>query len=419
MQSSSVSSDFTDKLLNFKNASPADNETASLMDTTICHEKPSSQTSSLYTVPVTIIPEITFASTTTIPPMPPSFNPHPQQATPTPTLTASKVTTSFPAIPDFSSVFKFNDRVTNLEKDLSEMKQVDQYAQAISSIPVIVDRYIDNKLGEAIHKSIQLHTILPQAVSDFATRTIEKNVTESLEAAILAKSSSKPKSTYKVVASLLEFELTKIIIDKMEEHKSYLSAEYKKELYDALVKSYNTDKDLFESYSEVFTLKRSRDDKYKDQDPFAGSDQGTKRRKSSKETESSRDPKSKESKSSSSSKVTSRSQHKSSGKFTHAEEPSHTVDDSGMQPNQEFNTDWHNLEGKQYPFDLRKPLLLILDHRGHQVIPLEYFINNDMEYLKGGSLSRKYLTFITKTKAATYEVKWIEDTVPNLSDLLM
>ncbi|GKE40394.1 hypothetical protein Tco_1463799 [Tanacetum coccineum] len=125
MQSSSVSSDFTEKLLNFENVSPADNEIASLMDTTIRHEEPSGQTSSLYTVPVTVIPEIMSAFTKTIPPPPPSFNPLLQQATPTPTPTASEVTTSFPALLDFASVFRFNDRVTNLERDLSEMKQVD------------------------------------------------------------------------------------------------------------------------------------------------------------------------------------------------------------------------------------------------------------------------------------------------------
>ncbi|GJY84965.1 hypothetical protein Tco_0498991 [Tanacetum coccineum] len=67
--------------------------------------------------------------------------------------------------------------------------------------------------------------------------------------------------------------------------------------------------------------------------------------------------------------------------------------------------DWHNTKGKQYPFDLRKPLLLIPDHRGRQVIPLDYFINNDPEYLKGENLSRKYSTSITKTKATTYEIK--------------
>ncbi|GKB13326.1 hypothetical protein Tco_0847249, partial [Tanacetum coccineum] len=76
--------------------------------------------------------------------------------------------------------------------------------------------------------------------------------------------------------------------------------------------------------------------------------------------------------------------------------------------------DWYNPKGKPYPYDLRKPLPLIPDHRGRQVIPRDYFINNDLEYLKGRSLSRQYSTSITKTKAATYEIRWIEDMVPNL-----
>ncbi|GKA28561.1 hypothetical protein Tco_0714806 [Tanacetum coccineum] len=155
--------------------------------------------------------------------------------------------------------------------------------------------------------------------------------TESLEASILAKSSSQPNSTYKAAVSLSKFELKKILVDKMEEHKSYLRTDYKRDLYDALVKSYNTEKHLFETYGEVFTLKRNRDDKDKDQDPSLGSDRGTKRRNSSKDVESSRDPKSKESKSTSSSKGTSHLQHKSSGKCAHAEEPIHIVDDSGVQ----------------------------------------------------------------------------------------
>ncbi|GKD06209.1 hypothetical protein Tco_1181183 [Tanacetum coccineum] len=480
MQSSSVSSDFIEKLLNFENVSPADNEIASLMDTTVHTEEPSGQTYTLFTVPITVIP-------TTIPPPPYFFNPLPQQTTPTPTPTTSEVTTAFPSLLDFASVFRFND-----------------------------NRYMDNKLGEAIHKAIQSHNaecreesqakkleyidlvissvrtiireevntqlpqILPKAVSDFATPVIERNVTESLEVVVLARSSSQPKSTYEAAASLSKYELTKILLDRIEKSKSHLRAEYKRELYDALVKSYNTDKDLFNTCGEVFTLKRSRDDKDKDQDPSARSDRGTKRRKSSKEAESQKDPRSKEGKSSSSSKDTSRSHHKSSGKSAHTEEPSHTVDDSGVQKNQQFDTgnndeqpedeaapkndcvtarvekpptsfdeltdtpidfsafvmnrlnitnltqellvrptfnllkgtckslteleyhfeecskatterlNWHNPEGKPYPFDLPKPLPLILDHRD------------------------KYSTFVTKTKAATYEIKWIEDMVLNL-----
>ncbi|GKE50039.1 hypothetical protein Tco_1481297 [Tanacetum coccineum] len=123
----------------------------------------------------------------------------------------------------------------------------------------------------------------------------------------------------------------------MEESKSHLRADYKKKLYDALVESYNTDKDLFNTYGEVFTLKRSREESDKDRDPSAGSDRGTKRRTSSKEAESSRDSRSKEKKSSSTSKDTSQSQHKSFGKSGHAEEQIHTVNDLGVQQDQEFD----------------------------------------------------------------------------------
>ncbi|GKB61947.1 hypothetical protein Tco_0918133 [Tanacetum coccineum] len=122
-----------------------DEPIASLMDTTTHHAM--------------IVLEITSIFTTTIPPPPPFFNPLPQQATPTQTPTTSVTTTSFPSLPNFSYVFKFNDRVTNLEKDLSEIKQVDQYAQALSSIPAIVDRYTNNKLGEAIQKAIVAHNL--------------------------------------------------------------------------------------------------------------------------------------------------------------------------------------------------------------------------------------------------------------------
>nr|GEW91503.1 hypothetical protein [Tanacetum cinerariifolium] len=76
--------------------------------------------------------------------------------------------------------------------------------------------------------------------------------------------------------------------------------------------------------------------------------------------------------------------------------------------------DWHNPKNKPYLFNLRKPFLLIQDHRGRQIIPQDYFINNDLEYLKGGDLSRRYLTFMTKAKDATYDLKWIEDLIPKL-----
>nr|GEW68852.1 hypothetical protein [Tanacetum cinerariifolium] len=81
--------------------------------------------------------------------------------------------------------------------------------------------------------------------------------------------------------------------------------------------------------------------------------------------------------------------------------------------------DWHNPKNKPYLFDLRKPLSLIQDHRGRQIIPKDYFINNDLEYLKGGDLRRLYSTSVTKRKAATYELKWIKDLVHELWTLMV
>nr|GEX30739.1 hypothetical protein [Tanacetum cinerariifolium] len=72
--------------------------------------------------------------------------------------------------------------------------------------------------------------------------------------------------------------------------------------------------------------------------------------------------------------------------------------------------DWVNPEGQQYPHNLLQPLPLIPDNRGRRVIPFAHFINNDLEYLRGGASSRKYTTYVTKTKTADYgHIKWIED----------
>ncbi|GKF41339.1 hypothetical protein Tco_0124681, partial [Tanacetum coccineum] len=99
---------------------------------------------------------------------------------------------------------------------------------------------------------------------------------------------------------LTEFELKKILLEKIQKSKSYRGTQQHKELYDGLVKYYKLNKDLFESYGKAYSIKRDCKDKDKDKDPLVGSDQGLKRRKTSKDAEPSKGSKSKESKSSSS-----------------------------------------------------------------------------------------------------------------------
>ncbi|GJT74122.1 hypothetical protein Tco_1040847 [Tanacetum coccineum] len=340
----------------------------------------------------------------------------------------------------------------------------------------LVDTSVRDIIKEEVKK--RLPKIFSKAVSDLANPVIQQTVIESLENIVSAKSSSAPKSIYAAAASLAEFELKNIRLDKMQLSKSYKSG--------------------------------GHEDKDKDEDPTVGSNQRKKRRRTSNNAESLKDPKIRDTKSQSSSKGITRSQPKSSGKSAPVEEPVFEVDNSKVPQDQgadmgrpptpdpnwnkgksidfrhpqtwiskmapagkpplTFNElmdtpidfsafilnplnitnltqqhlvrlafellertcksrveleyhfeevykattdrlDWHNPKGKEYLFDLSKPLLLITNS---QAIHRDYFINNDLKYLKGGRLSRKYTTLVTKTKAAKYDIKWIEDMVSPL-----
>ncbi|GJT47276.1 hypothetical protein Tco_0955991 [Tanacetum coccineum] len=59
--------------------------------------------------------------------------------------------------------------------------------------------------------------------------------------------------------------------------------------------------------------------------------------------------------------------------------------------------DWNNPKGYCYPFDFSKPLPL-QGRPGHLTVAVDYFFNNDLEYLKTSDLEKTYTTSITKTK---------------------
>nr|GEZ40904.1 hypothetical protein [Tanacetum cinerariifolium] len=79
--------------------------------------------------------------------------------------------------------------------------------------------------------------------------------------------------------------------------------------------------------------------------------------------------------------------------------------------------DWENLEGNDYPFNISKPLPLIT--RGQrQIVPVEYFINNDLKYLQGGVSTMTYTMSTTKTNATQYDLPGIEDMVDALKRIV-
>ncbi|GJS92374.1 hypothetical protein Tco_0799342 [Tanacetum coccineum] len=53
-----------------------------------------------------------------------------------------------------------------------------------------------------------------------------------------------------------------------------------------------------------------------------------------------------------------------------------------------------------------------------QIVPVDYFFNNDLKYLQGGISTMTYTTSITKTKAAQYDLPGIKDMVPNIWSLV-
>ncbi|GJZ39192.1 hypothetical protein Tco_0585755 [Tanacetum coccineum] len=75
--------------------------------------------------------------------------------------------------------------------------------------------------------------------------------------------------------------------------------------------------------------------------------------------------------------------------------------------------DWENPEGGDYPFDLTKPLPLVMS-RNHQKVLVDYFFNNDLKYLQGGISTMTYMTSLTKIKAVQYDLLGIEDMVLNI-----
>nr|GFA23613.1 hypothetical protein [Tanacetum cinerariifolium] len=185
------------------------------------------------------------------------------QATILPTIVPSTINQN---LPNFSSLFCFDDKLRSLEVNFSEAMQMNQFVEAVSAIPGIVQRYMDQRMNEAVkkiikehvkeqvkvHVKVQVFKILPR---------IEQTVNEQLEAEVLTRLSHSSKTSYVVAADLSEMELKKILIEKMEGNKSIRRSDEQRNLYKAL-----------------------------DEEPSVGPDRGSKRRREGKEPESASAP---------------------------------------------------------------------------------------------------------------------------------
>ncbi|GJX26761.1 hypothetical protein Tco_0233057 [Tanacetum coccineum] len=233
--SSFRSSNLASKFLNFSEIPHTYVEIVSPLDVYVHHEVPRTQAPTLLTIPISVITESSTVYTN-IPQSSQTFTPPPILTTPNPSLSI-ETTNPLSTFPNFASVYRFNDRITTLEKEVAKLKKDPLYTQ----VTTLVDEHLHTRLGETKKEFInfclesltirikeqvkdQLPQILPKEVSNFALPVIEKLIKESRDEVTLAKVSSQPHSTYEAASTLTEFELKKILLDKIEKSESYLAA---------------------------------------------------------------------------------------------------------------------------------------------------------------------------------------------------
>nr|GFB47716.1 hypothetical protein [Tanacetum cinerariifolium] len=260
---------------------------------------------------------------------------------PTPPTTA--LSTLIENLPNFGSLFGFDNRLRTLEANFSEFMQTNQFAKAsdrlhdeaqkennefLKTIEENMQKIIKEQVKEQV--KVQVSKILPR---------IEQTMNEQLEIEVLTQSSHSLKTSYAVAADLSKMELKKILIEKMEGNKSIKRSDEQRNLYKALIKAYESDKIILDTYGETVTLKRRHDDDVdKDEEPSAGPDWGSKRRKEGKEPESASTPKEKATRSAGNSTQGSKSRQASAIESTLAEEPMQTTFQMEEPSHSEFDT---------------------------------------------------------------------------------
>ncbi|GJR54154.1 hypothetical protein Tco_1404675 [Tanacetum coccineum] len=217
-------------------------------------------------------------------------------------------------------------------------------------------------------------------------------------------------ASFSKYSTLIQIQLKKILIDKIENNKSIDRLVQQKTLYKALVNAYETDNDILATYGDAVTFKRRRDDKDEayNEDPrelfnelmdtlLDFSAFVLNRLKVDTLTPE---------------LLAGPTFELMKGSCKSLVELEYFLEEVYKATTDQL--DRNNPKGQQYPHDMSKPLPLIPNSRGHRVIPFDHFINNNLAYLSGGVSSQTYVTLVTKTKGADYgHIKWIEDLVPN------
>nr|GEW66904.1 hypothetical protein [Tanacetum cinerariifolium] len=282
LQSSSISSDYATKFLNFDNIPSSETKIISMMDIKVQHEDPSIRTSPLLIVLVMVILETSTAPATTIPLAILPFIHLQQQSTPIPTPTTTEATTSSTDVPDSKTLSAINLKVLNLEKEVKELKNIDHSSALRATIKyevlTAVKEYLGTSMDYALYKVLQRHT------ADLSKEhSIPADVVEKLKQQDKPQKSAKDIRKVKMEQAAKQQETKYTITSSDTAHRA---------LYHALIESILEDKDAIDKGVADKSKKRKPDDADRDEGLPAGPDQRLKRKKTSKETEPSKKAKS-------------------------------------------------------------------------------------------------------------------------------
>ncbi|GJT40295.1 hypothetical protein Tco_0940160 [Tanacetum coccineum] len=255
----------------------------SMMDINVQHEVP--RTSSLLTIPVFVIPEqdvINQSETVTTSPAPTisslisSLYPALQQISPIPTPTTTEATTSTIVVPDTETLTALHQRIDDLEKDVKELKDVDNSTKVISTIQSeflkAVKEYLGSSLDDAMHKVIQKnvadiikeHFVLAETVERLRQQYApQKNVEDIREIKIEhARKQQVPKETITSsdTTALAKFDQKTTLFETMTISKSFNKSLKQRALYHALMELILEDKDVMDEGVAYKLKKRKPDD---------------------------------------------------------------------------------------------------------------------------------------------------------------
>ncbi|GJR94368.1 hypothetical protein Tco_0266542 [Tanacetum coccineum] len=393
VSSSSHSSDLATKFLNFLDIPTTEAEFVSPLDVPVHHEIPSQQTPTLPIVAVSVISESSPVFSTVIPQSLQSFTPPPRMSTPTPPPT-TKATNPSSTLPDFESVFQFNNRVTTLKQEVAELKKDPLHTQ----VTTLVDEHLDAKRSRK-------------------DKDKDEDLYAGSDRGLKKRKTSKDAEPTKGPKEEPEFEVADSDIPQdQEENLGNDDVEPKEKVAskrDWFTKptqpqeptdpDWNVDKTPHQGQDQswLMTLASSDDKPLKTFDDLMSTlidfstfiMNGLKINNLTKET------------------LLGPAFRLLKGTRSNYAELEYDFEECYKALSEKL--DWENPEGDDYPFDLTKPLPLVMS-RNRQKVPVDYFFNNDLKYLQGGISTMTYTTSLIKTKAAQYDLVGIEDMVPNI-----